>query len=103
MCGISGWFLKQGISRDDAHLVAMADAIEHRGPDDRGYFYDRGRGVAFAHNRLSIIDLSPAGHQPMTSQVGRFVLNFGNAQGATVNRAMKPVLQLLAGSTEGQQ
>ena len=76
MCGIAGWFLKQGVSRDDAHLVAMADAIQHRGPDDRGYFYERERGVAFAHNRLSIIDLSAAGHQPMTSEDGRFVLNY---------------------------
>jgi asparagine synthase (glutamine-hydrolysing) len=76
MCGISGWFLKEGFSRDDAQLVAMADAIEHRGPDDRGYFYDRERGVAFAHNRLSIIDLSPAGHQPMASEDGPFVLSY---------------------------
>lgn len=76
MCGISGWFLEHGGSRDDAHLFAMADAIEHRGPDDRGYFYDRERGVAFAHNRLSIIDLSAAGHQPMTSEDGRFALSY---------------------------
>ncbi len=76
MCGISGWFLKQGIARDDTHLMAMADAITHRGPDDRGYFYDRERGVAFAHNRLSIIDLSSAGHQPMASEDGRFILSY---------------------------
>jgi asparagine synthase (glutamine-hydrolysing) len=76
MCGISGWFLKRGASRDDSHLVAMARAIEHRGPDDLGYFYDRDRGVAFAHNRLSIIDLSAAGHQPMASEDCRFVLNY---------------------------
>lgn len=76
MCGISGWFLKQGVTRDDAQLVAMANAIEHRGPDDRGYYYDRERGVAVAHNRLSIIDLSPAGHQPMASEDGRFVLSY---------------------------
>jgi asparagine synthase (glutamine-hydrolysing) len=76
MCGISGCFLKQGGSLHDSHLIAMADAIEHRGPDDRGYFYDRERGVAFAHNRLSIIDLSPAGHQPMASEDGRFVLSY---------------------------
>jgi asparagine synthase (glutamine-hydrolysing) len=76
MCGISGWFLKQGTSSDDVDLVAMADAIKHRGPDDRGYFYDRDRGVAFAHNRLSIIDLSRAGHQPMASEDHAFVLNY---------------------------
>jgi asparagine synthase (glutamine-hydrolysing) len=76
MCGISGWFLKRESSRDDSQLVAMADAIEHRGPDDRGYFHDRERRVAFAHNRLSIIDLSPAGHQPMASEEGGFVLSY---------------------------
>jgi asparagine synthase (glutamine-hydrolysing) len=76
MCGISGWFLKQGISRDAAQLVAMADRITHRGPDDRGYYFDRKRGIAFAHNRLSIIDLSPAGHQPMAGADGRFVLSY---------------------------
>ena len=54
----------------------MADRIAHRGPDDRGYFYDRERGIAFAHNRLSIIDLSPAGHQPMSSEDGSFVLSY---------------------------
>lgn len=76
MCGIAGWFLKQGVSRDDNQLQAMADRIAHRGPDDRGYFYDRKRGIALAHNRLSIIDLSPAGHQPMSSEDGRFVLSY---------------------------
>jgi asparagine synthase (glutamine-hydrolysing) len=76
MCGISGWFLKQGVSCDDAHLVAMADAITHRGPDDRGYFIDRTRGIALASNRLSIIDLTAAGHQPMASEDGRFVLSY---------------------------
>src|SRR5882724_10805957 len=76
MCGIAGWFLKRTTSRDDSQLIAMADAIEHRGPDDRGYFYDRERGVALVHNRLSIIDLSAAGHQPMSSDDGRFVLSY---------------------------
>jgi asparagine synthase (glutamine-hydrolysing) len=76
MCGIAGWFLKEAASRDDCHLYAMAEAIAHRGPDDRSYFIDRDRGVALAHNRLSIIDLSAAGHQPMASENGRFVLNY---------------------------
>ncbi len=68
MCGISGWFLKRGEAFDEAHAVAMADAISHRGPDDRGYYFDAERGVSLAHNRLSIIDLSAAGHEPMISE-----------------------------------
>lgn len=52
----------------------MADAIAHRGPDDRGYFVDERRSIAFAHNRLSIIDLTSAGHQPMISEDGNTVV-----------------------------
>src|SRR5258708_950588 len=74
MCGIAGWFLKQGGERRDAHLHAMADALSHRGPDDRGFYYDSRRGIALAHNRLSIIDLSAAGHQPMISEDGQLAL-----------------------------
>jgi len=76
MCGIAGWFLKRGITRDDGDLHAMATRIVHRGPDDRGYYFDREHGLALAHNRLSIIDLSEAGHQPMSSEDGRFVLSY---------------------------
>ena len=54
----------------------MADAIAHRGPDDRGYFLDPERGVALAHNRLSIIDLTPAGHQPLLNAEGDVALTY---------------------------
>jgi asparagine synthase (glutamine-hydrolysing) len=74
MCGISGWLLRADQYRDKDHLRAMADALSHRGPDDRGYYFDHFRGIALAHNRLSIIDLSSAGHQPMVSEDGNFVL-----------------------------
>src|SRR6185369_7522825 len=74
MCGISGWFLRSGEAMPDGHLHSMADAIAHRGPDDRGYYFHHSEGVALAHNRLSIIDLSPAGHQPMISDDGNTVL-----------------------------
>ncbi len=76
MCGISGWFIKPEADLKQAQLEAMADAINHRGPDDRGYFVDEARGIGFAHNRLSIIDLTSAGHQPMISEDGNFVLNY---------------------------
>lgn len=74
MCGISGWLLRKGEALDAGRLTALADALAHRGPDDRGYFIDGARGVALAHNRLSIIDLSRAGHQPMLSPDGGDVL-----------------------------
>jgi asparagine synthase (glutamine-hydrolysing) len=74
MCGIAGWLLRRGETRDEADLRAMADAIAHRGPDDRGYFRDSEHGVALAHNRLSIIDLSAAGHQPLLTQSSDVVL-----------------------------
>jgi len=56
------------------NALAMADALAHRGPDDRGYFFDEKAGIALAHNRLSIIDLSEAGRQPMISEDGKTVL-----------------------------
>ncbi|MCS5704713.1 asparagine synthase (glutamine-hydrolyzing) [Synechococcus sp. FGCU-3] len=55
---------------------AMADAITHRGPDDAGVWTDPPAGVALAHRRLAILDLTPAGHQPMLSASGRYVIAF---------------------------
>jgi len=66
MCGIAGWL--DVTRRPEAHLAAMAQSIAHRGPDDRGVLYDAEAGIALAHNRLSIIDLSPAGHEPMVKR-----------------------------------
>src|SRR5260370_31756489 len=74
MCGISGWLLRQGEERDERELAAMGEAMAHRGPDDRGYFVDGARGIALASNRLSIIDLSAGGHQPMASDDGDKIL-----------------------------
>ncbi len=54
----------------------MVDRIENRGPDDFGVWIDAHAGVALAHRRLSILDLSPAGHQPMVSPCERFVLAY---------------------------
>jgi asparagine synthase (glutamine-hydrolysing) len=54
----------------------MADSLIHRGPDDMGFWVDADDGVALAHRRLSIVDLSPAGHQPMISANGRYVIIF---------------------------
>lgn len=72
MCGIVGYWNKRGV---DASVVEqMAIRIQHRGPDDSGVWLDEEAGLALAHRRLSIIDLSPAGHQPMVSPCGRFTL-----------------------------
>ena len=54
----------------------MAEALPHRGPDDFGLWHDQAAGLALAHRRLAILDLSPAGHQPMASASGRFVIAF---------------------------
>ena len=54
----------------------MASAIDYRGPDDEGFWADPTSGVAFCHRRLSIVDLSPLGHQPMASPTGRFTITF---------------------------
>ena len=75
MCGITGFWQHSG-SPDEAILSRMAGAIRHRGPDDAGTWIERDSGLGFAHRRLSIVDLSPAGHQPMASAGGRFVIVF---------------------------
>ena len=78
MCGIAGVLAGAGIHLDSPQAIArsMADAITHRGPDDAGAWADGEAGIALGHRRLSIIDLSPAGHQPMQSASGRFVIAF---------------------------
>ncbi len=73
MCGITGYWQKNG-STDRAIAERMALCIRHRGPDDAGVWIDEAAGLALAHRRLSIIDLSPAGHQPMVSPCGILVL-----------------------------
>lgn len=78
MCGIAGVVVPAGFNPETAEntLRAMTDAITHRGPDDHGSWFDGASGVALGHRRLSIVDLSPAGHQPMVSASGRYVIVF---------------------------
>jgi len=77
MCGLSGFFMPAGLAANaDGVARRMADAITHRGPDDAGVWIDEAAGIALAHRRLSILDLSPAGHQPMASSSGRYVIAF---------------------------
>ena len=68
MCGVCGIFDPKGRGVDEAKLLRMRDALEHRGPDDAGVYLDRYIGLG--HRRLSIIDLSSAGRQPMGNEDG---------------------------------
>ncbi len=76
MCGIAGFLTLIKTDNPFAIATRMADAIVHRGPDDAGAWVDEAAGVALAHRRLSVLDLSPAGHQPMVSASGRYVIAF---------------------------
>lgn len=79
MCGIAGFFtVNNRRSKDEMEKIArgMADAIEHRGPDSDGVWVSEDVGLAFAHRRLSVIDLSTAGNQPMHSEHGQYVIVF---------------------------
>ena len=77
MCGIAGFIASDaGAGAKERIARQMADAISRRGPDDQGVWVDEEAGVALAHRRLSIIDLTPAGHQPMLSDSGRWVITF---------------------------
>ena len=78
MCGIAGVFDPRGRGPDSLAEATgrMTDSLVHRGPDDVGIWVDGAAGVALGHRRLSILDLSPAGHQPMVSSCGRYVTVF---------------------------
>ena len=79
MCGICGFLLtKREAPGAVLHEIidAMASTLRHRGPNDAGRFVDPAAGLAFGHRRLSIIDLSAAGRQPMTSACSRFVITY---------------------------
>ena len=79
MCGLSGYF--GGVSGLDSVavdnlLAKMAEAIKHRGPNSAGYWSDIKHGIGLAHSRLAVVDISPAGKQPMFSPSGRYVIAF---------------------------
>ncbi|KVE32742.1 asparagine synthase (glutamine-hydrolyzing) [Burkholderia sp. TSV86] len=78
MCGITGFWRPTACSRQTAGevLARMTDSLAHRGPDDAGAWFDAAAGVALGHRRLSIVDLTSHGHQPMVSACGRYVMTF---------------------------
>ena len=74
MCGISGLVMRDGSAVSAVTIERMATTLKHRGPDDSGIFVDG--NVGLGHRRLSIIDLSPGGHQPLLSEDGEYVIVF---------------------------
>lgn len=79
MCGIAGILIRNNPwTAEQLTSVAtrMGEALYRRGPDDHGVWVDAAHGIALAHRRLSIIDLSPEGHQPMHSACGRYVISY---------------------------
>jgi len=99
MCGIAGFVDRRRLYSVDEWArtaTAMATPMQHRGPDDGGVWADPAAGIAFSHRRLSILDLSPAGHQPMMSSCGRWVITYN---GEVYNHAELRDELLAAGRT----
>ena len=79
MCGVAGFLMDSKSSSSvnfDLITKKMTDSIKHRGPNDSGCWNNPSEGIALGHRRLSILDLSDAGHQPMESSNGRYVIAF---------------------------
>jgi len=77
MCGIVGFIDRTGqVQNADVVIQEMSGLLSHRGPDDSGQWSDKDVGVSLGHRRLSVVDLSPLGHQPMNSTSGRYVIAF---------------------------
>ncbi|MGC2414040.1 MAG: asparagine synthase (glutamine-hydrolyzing) [Stellaceae bacterium] len=79
MCGIAGLWERNGQTAPEvlaSSVAAMTETLVHRGPDAGDLWIDREAGLALGHRRLSIVDLSPAGAQPMVSPCGRFVISY---------------------------
>ena len=99
MCGFAGLVnARSGQTADALRAVVqrMADMLVHRGPDDSGVWVDAEAGIALGHRRLSIIDLSQVGHQPMVSSGGRYIIAYN---GEIYNHpALRRRLELEAGN-----
>ncbi|MGY2989954.1 MULTISPECIES: asparagine synthase (glutamine-hydrolyzing) [Bradyrhizobium] len=80
MCGIAGFVAnpnrRQSVARIETIARAMESSLAHRGPDGSGVWIDHDAGAALVHRRLAVVDLSPAGHQPMVSADSRFVITY---------------------------
>ncbi|MCF8099452.1 MAG: asparagine synthase (glutamine-hydrolyzing), partial [Desulfarculaceae bacterium] len=107
MCGFAGFIdsRSQRGRQDLEHICrAMNQTLAHRGPDDSGQWVDPGSGVALGHRRLSIIDLSPAGSQPMLSHDGNLVLAYNGEvyNFETLRRRLESADPELAGRWRGR-
>ncbi len=98
MCGIAGVWFSKGIyaAQLEANARVMGRAMSHRGPDAEGVWLDVPRGLALTHRRLSILDLTEAGSQPMASHCGRYVIiyngecyNFGELRDRLIAKGRK--------------
>ncbi|RFZ95310.1 asparagine synthase (glutamine-hydrolyzing) [Mucilaginibacter conchicola] len=76
MCRIAGLVNPQNTGNESAKVKAMCDALQHGGPDDEGLYVSKDNSVIFGHRRLSIIDLSANGHQPMADSVAEVIISF---------------------------
>jgi asparagine synthase (glutamine-hydrolysing) len=76
MCGIAGFLYKDKNCNYLNIITKMNDMLNHRGPDDSGIWFDDHSNIALSHKRLSILDLTEAGHQPMFSKTGRYIIVF---------------------------
>jgi len=77
MCGLAGFLTKTSLKSNSEDLLRkMGRSLVHRGPDDDGVWMDPAAGVGLAHQRLSVIDLSSEGRQPMISASGRYVITY---------------------------
>ncbi len=95
MCGVVGFWAPSGVNPGQAQRLGegMARRIAHRGPDDSGVWVDGDAGVVLAHRRLSIVDLSAAGAQPMVSASGRYVLVYNGEvyNGPELRESLEPL------------
>lgn len=78
MCGFAGFIQIGGINKQLGYSIgySMGKVISHRGPDDEGIWLDEESGTVLCHRRLSILDLSSSGHQPMHSSSGKYIIVF---------------------------
>ena len=77
MCGIAGLIGWSGTDYQQSQIIEnMQASLQHRGPDSRGAWISKEDKITFIHTRLSILDLSKSGHQPMHSSCGRYIITF---------------------------